>query len=91
MSNFQVPFSAVISVFPLSFSSVPFVTVVGGNHNNGLMLILENGRLSIECSLAGGMRDKLQLVRESILFFRFQFQAEKKNRMLSQANSKPVH
>ena len=28
--------------------------------------------------LAGGMRDKLQLVRESILFFRFQFQAEKK-------------
>lgn len=41
--------------------------------------------------LAGGMRDKLQLVRESILFFRFQFQAEKKNRTLSQANSKPVH
>ena len=33
---------------------------LGGNHNNGLILIPNIGRLSIGHSLAGGLRDKIQ-------------------------------
>ena len=43
-------FPAVISLFPLTFSRVRFLTFLGGRPH-GLMLIHENGRLSIEHSL----------------------------------------
>ena len=49
-------FPAVISLF-----RVRFLAFLGGRPH-GLMLIHENGRLSIEHSLAGGLRDMLNLL-----------------------------
>ena len=49
-------FPAVISLFPLSFRRVRFLAFLSGRPH-GLMLIHENGRLSIKHSLAGGLRD----------------------------------
>ena len=52
----------MISLFPLSFSGVRFLAFLGGRRH-GLMLIHENGRLSIEHCLAGGLCGKLNLLQ----------------------------
>ena len=52
--------SGAISSCDLPISAVFQWIFLGGNNNNGIMLIPKNGGLSIERSLTGGLRDKTQ-------------------------------